>query len=477
MRRAIRFIALLSLCACSKPQPAPAEPAGAPPTPAYPTAAPVAEAVRPLPPGPAEALVRAFVDQWLSAQNDGRFDEYQGLYAKRLTGIRRSGARTVRLDRAGWMRDRAGMFKRKMLVEVADLRIEASTPSYVMVTFTQTWSSGNYRDVGPKELILVKESDALRISREELLRSDLRKDGVKPQPLQAGQWMSVEDRGGPRVILALNAREDWASGPPVLVSDQSPVVGRCAVNEANLPADLKAWKGRKVVLFGPGGVVCNATLGGLEIVGRFEPHFGTREFWNGADGQPKFKPAEIAAQALGTEGASVLAAAVVPDAGGSCRGALWARDAGLAAPDIFVREAATPDLVRLGQARFHAMRGYVEQQKDVGPDWEGRPEYTVFRHAATGRRYLSTWANVGGCGEPSASLWALWKIVDRNGRADLVLLTDERDPGGMFVPEAAADIDGDGQPEFIGSGGTVRAAGAVYVPAESIVVPNFDCPC
>jgi hypothetical protein len=75
------------------------------------------------------------------AQNDGDCAAYQALYAPAFTGRRRSGERVVELDRAGWIRDRARMLKKKMRVLVDDVKaIEGS--GFLMLTFRQTWSSG-----------------------------------------------------------------------------------------------------------------------------------------------------------------------------------------------------------------------------------------------------------------------------------------------------------------------------------------------
>src|SRR5690606_40600880 len=63
-------------------------------------------------------------DLWLAAQNQGDFAAYQAMYAARFSGVRRSGAVTAAFDRAGWMKDRAGMFKRAMRVEVTGVTIE-----------------------------------------------------------------------------------------------------------------------------------------------------------------------------------------------------------------------------------------------------------------------------------------------------------------------------------------------------------------
>ena len=68
----------------------------------------------------AEGDARGVVDGWLAAQNAGDLAAYDKLYAARFTGIRRSGPRTVRFDRAGWMRDRARMFGKPMTVAKPD---------------------------------------------------------------------------------------------------------------------------------------------------------------------------------------------------------------------------------------------------------------------------------------------------------------------------------------------------------------------
>src|SRR5262245_24156399 len=64
-----------------------------------------------------KAAVDTFLAAWVKTQTDGDFAAYSALYADRFRGIRRSGPRTVKLDRAGWMKDRERMFKKKMLVK------------------------------------------------------------------------------------------------------------------------------------------------------------------------------------------------------------------------------------------------------------------------------------------------------------------------------------------------------------------------
>ncbi len=67
--------------------------------------------------------VKELIDRWLAAQNQGDFAAYSALYGDEFSGVRRSGKKTVRLDRGGWLSDRQRMFKRPMTVAVSNLEI------------------------------------------------------------------------------------------------------------------------------------------------------------------------------------------------------------------------------------------------------------------------------------------------------------------------------------------------------------------
>lgn len=113
---------------------------------------------------------QAFVERWLKAQNQGDFAAYQALYADAFRGVRTSSGRSVTLDRAKWMEDRERMFKKPMVVEAASLSVRPS-PEGTVVELLQTWSSGDYKDVGRKALLLVDAGGSWRIAREEQLSS------------------------------------------------------------------------------------------------------------------------------------------------------------------------------------------------------------------------------------------------------------------------------------------------------------------
>jgi hypothetical protein len=125
-------------------------------------------------PRPASATTTAalteFVDTWLATQNHGDFAAYQALYQDRFHGVRRSGSTTKRFDRAGWMSDRAGMFRRPMTVHVTDLVVYDAGPGQ-QVFFIQTWQQGSFKDVGTKNLVVVDDAGQRRIVYEEMLGS------------------------------------------------------------------------------------------------------------------------------------------------------------------------------------------------------------------------------------------------------------------------------------------------------------------
>lgn len=125
------------------------------------------------------AQAQALLTAWLTAQNRGDLAAYQALYAAGFRGVRRSGARVTRLDRAGWIQDRARMFRRPMKVAATAPQISPAEGG-VALLFEQTWASGSYRDVGQKRMVLIEEGGAARIASEEMISSDLRPEPLKP---------------------------------------------------------------------------------------------------------------------------------------------------------------------------------------------------------------------------------------------------------------------------------------------------------
>ncbi len=146
-----------------------------------------------------DAAMRALVDKWLDAQNRGDFAAYRALYAAGFHGVRRSGGRTVVLDRDAWLRDRERMFKKPMKVTAADLQV-ARAGGVARASFVQQWASGSYADRGRKEIDAVTVGGALLIAREELLASERLGAPVSAAAAPAGE--PAEDRDCPTAKAA-----------------------------------------------------------------------------------------------------------------------------------------------------------------------------------------------------------------------------------------------------------------------------------
>ncbi len=228
MHRVTALLVLMLGCSSPPADGPPAESASAPETPAAPGApasaspAPAELATSPRDPAPAalldEQAVRALVDRWLTAQNAGDFEAYSATYASPFFGIKRAGPRTTRFDRAGWLTDRQRMFRKPMSVQAAELDVAPSSTA-ARVSFTQTWSSGSYRDVGPKQLVVVRQDEGLFIAREEMLTSTrVDPDENRPAPPSPGEFSFVEEIAGRAyVVLAPAQPLDTRDLPPRLL--------------------------------------------------------------------------------------------------------------------------------------------------------------------------------------------------------------------------------------------------------------------
>jgi hypothetical protein len=479
--------ALIAACGSKKEEPATTEPvAGNKPT-KHGEVAPKPEA-KPKVAAIADKDVLAMVDTWLGAQNDGDFANYQAVYAKRFTGIKRIGPRTFKYDRDGWVEDRGRMFKKKMTVKADDIAVSAGAQSAV-VRFAQTWASGKYKDVGPKQLVVVREDGALRIGREEMLQSNVigAKDSVRGLGRAKFGFVVTEDV--PYLVIVPKADGAWGTGDPTLVSRSSPAVARSAVDMKSLPENLRAWKGREVALFDPMGKPCRGKVEELLLLAGFEPHFGTLGEW---DGDPQLGSGQRAsdqavAQEIWDMGDDTLM--LVGRVSDQCRGALWGRvDDKNLVPRLVEQRDDVDELERAALESFRSLKGYGLIQKDFTAEtsekgnwdeYEGvSPRVAVFLDPKVQRHFVAVEAVAGtGCGSFYGEFWALFQVVPRGDKKELVLLTDEKEPGELFFPAAVIDADADGDVEFVSRNAFVRLVGTVYRITQSWSYPDYDCPC
>ena len=445
-----------------------------------------------------DAEARALVDAWLVAQNEGRVDAYKSLYANKFLGVKRAGSRVSRFDHDGWLRDRERMFRKKMVVKADAVTVSSAGPTAV-VSFTQSWASGSFKDVGAKQLVLVREGGALRIAREEMLESMVVGADGGAKPISPEDFAFLSDGGGTVVVLNNEpGREFRTTGGPTLVSQAPAIVTKAAKVEA-LPADLAAWKGRAVTLYGQDGPVCRGTVSELLVMTSFWPHFGMEDQWRGdpetTDRTRPMRPAEIAKDAweIGASARALVGrVTIAPDQ--RCDGAMWARATERpVVTEIGSAKGEAPDVAARALAALRTLKGYKAIQKGYlaeaqlaetrapraaeWTDYEGTKPSVVVLSGPGDRRFVAVSAEAGpGCGDFYGVFWAIWEV--KNDKAgSLVLLTDETDPGTLFFPNAAADIDGDGRLELIGPDGLLRFSGPVLREVIDVRIPSYDCPC
>jgi ketosteroid isomerase-like protein len=426
-----------------------------------------------------EGSARALFERWLEAQNQGDFAAYERLYAERFTGVKRSGDYKATFDRKGWLRDRKGMFTHAMRVEASQVALSV-TPRTARVTLQQTWSAGTYRDVGPKQMVLVATADGPRIAREEMLSSTI----AGAEARAAFSDLKLVSAEG--LILDANPADGWASGQSRPGSSEN--VALRAVNEASLPAALRSWKGRSVRVLSESGRSCEAKVSGFLLRAEVVPHFGSVKNWHGDMGAKALRQAEIAEEVwtMASSGGRVLVGMLEPSA---CDGA-WALDAARTPPQIAAAEPADAALSERALRALRALPEYPKIQKEFEQTAEtpkGRWEdYLDHKARVTAFRFSGKLALVevmlsagNGCGDFSGTLTALYG-VRKGTQSELEYLG----PGGTLPPSSAFDLDGDGSLEVL-FGGTRDGAGAALwrkTPSGSsfdllFVVPFLDCGC
>ena len=465
------------------PPPAPVAPAAVPGEPAAVTGAAAAE------PTPAE--VQGLLDAWLRAQNTGDLAAYERLYAPRFTGVRRSGPRERRFDRAGWMADRQAMFRAAMVVAAQDVAVRAG-PGVATVRFTQDFTQERFHDSGPKEMVIVRAGGALAIAREEMLASRLGGPGTTPAAPPVGSLLHVLSHGGARWVVLAPAPDDgsWSRGLPALVDRGEQTVVARAEPSGAVPQALRELRGQPVRAWHADGTACEARLGELAVLARVDVHFGTEQRWNGEgdDGArgPRASDDVVAREAWAEADEGRVLVARLDDAAGCATPPRWARLA--SQPPAVAFAPSTPDAALAGRVLARArelpawrrLQGEYRTEGNAGAHWDSHevnhaPVITLWQGAGGARRFVTLRAStmVGGCGQFSARATVVFEL---GGPQGLILHSDGAEPGD-FVPEAAADLDGDGVPEFITAEGYARRTGAVFRAATPLRVPSHDCEC
>lgn len=481
-RNGLVALGCVSLLACSR-----SATVGAPP-PAN-GAGGAVPAARPL----SESEARALLDAWAQAQNRGDFAAYEALYAARLDGVRRTGAVTHRFDRAGWINDRRRMFQTAMQVVARDVAV-APRGEAALVRFTQEFTSGSFHDVGPKEMLLVREGAGVRIAREEMLTSQVSEASAGEPSIPEGAWLPLITVGDHSAIVLGDAdAAQHAAGDPELLTPMNAlgdtIMTRAQARTEALPESVRALAGATLRMITTGGGACRARLGAFEIVGRVDVHFSTEQRWAGEDVDGRrvrrATRADVAGDAWGAS-RRVIAARYTTE--GACGEEIAARRESLAAPVVFSARAAEPAVAQRALARLRAMPAWREVQDEYqrqsdaqrGRNWDevegAGAQVREWRAEGAARRFVTLEASVGGGGLCGAFGAAMTLVFEVGGPEGLILYADERSPA-WFTPSRAVDLDGDGVPEFVTERGLAVKTGTVFRETNPDEFPNLDCGC
>ncbi len=369
------------------------------------------------------------------------------------------------------------MFKSKMEVAADDVVVSTSARS-VSVTFMQTWASGTFQDKGPKLLVLVPTPGGLRIAREEMLASELVSGETPAKTIDAVDFMfALPLPGGAGVVLPIT---EWPAtaetGAPALVSRKNPVTVRRAVTPTD---DMKTWIGQKVAVYGAGGARCEGTIDSVEIVGRFVPHFGEVQIWDGTLGEgPRLNDGEVAANVWSSTMIDKQVVGRVPACTGD--GVAFARDAsrpGLAffaagASDMADRALAEARKLSGWKAVAASAKDYPEVNAQAWDTYDGaRPAVSVWQGGDRTIIQVVSAAGIG-CGSFGGAFGALFEV-----KGDALVLLTSPEGGPTEAIEGIVDVDGDGELELLIDEGLVQKVGPIWRTTRDNQPPDFDCPC
>ncbi len=251
-----------------------------------------------------------------------------------------------------------------------------------------------------------------------------------------------------------------------------------SVAPRHVPAAYAAWQGRKVKVDN----TCEATVIGFAVVARVTgdaSYAGETDTWTAAS--------------VMANGSRVLAAKLDDCAG------TYARTATL--PNVVVPTKLVD--ARLQQAAIAALiasapsqetqRAWDAQRTETGgtpglwysegysaADSDGQPGSAVtaevLRHPITGETFVSAHGRAdGGCGDPEANVWGLFRVVD-----GALVPVQLRQLGEIRTIDALIDIEGDGELEMLGKpwlGDAELLTRASGDEIDSLSVPFHGCPC
>lgn len=298
------------------------------------------------------------------------------------------------------------------------------------------------------------------------------KSGPASVPLSSSGGLWLADENG--ALLSAIPEVTWTEGS---VQPGAGNTATRAVKISRLPKALRAWLGRRVVVLGANGAVCETHLQRFVVRAEITPDARTAEHWEGcADGPP------ISAETIANEVWQLSAKAgrsLIGEFSTPCKGALLAVDPDLPAPAIAAPRPASSEEGDAAMTALRALPEYAQIQarfRKEQPGAEGHWDDHEARHTVSvlalpgEQRAPITFISVevgDGCRGFSASLSAI-------GNTALRAIDDRR-----LSVSAIADLDGNESAILLGPDGPFKARSVVRNGQRSFLnsVPFFPGPC
>jgi hypothetical protein len=447
--------------------------AGCKRTPAQPALVPdasvpkIANKTLPAPPPPShEAELRSFLLDWAAAQNSGDFADYQAKYSVEFQGLDHTKKRAPAVKAAAWMKEQQRLFAKPRSVTIRDEQAQA-TGSDGELRFIRAVDSGTYHEEGERRLLLRREVNGWRITREEVLSSKV--DSSRSTGMQEMAYALVWEGD---VVLADNVGDAWVVGRPRLRDSESNVAV-AKVDEKSLPETLLRWKRERLRLINASLDECQATVTGFEIIAHSEWDIETirRETANN----------DRKAVARVWE-AKHLLVAKLGDEDGRCEDVLLARPARLPPGKLYPFEKAGDEVERVAQGLFNGLPDVAEQTAEArsqDPDWDDPPRVFLAKAGKAGYFLSAQSPGPVGCGAAGFHADGLWLSPTGRPKSKWELVRSP-DRGKALSPEIVFD-DGTGTLRIVYQGdlrvGVLRFEEGKLTVDRELEVPYSECRC
>ena len=384
--------------------------------------------------------VESLLERWRAAQIRGDFKTYAALYHPAFGGTKRVGDKTFRFDRTRWLADRKKLFHRDVNVAVRDVRVVTGERT-ALVTFTQEWSAGAFRDVGPKRIEMLLSQGKFLITSEQMLESNVvqpEQTKDQPPPEEVSLLLSLQGKYG--AVLRVGAVD--TKGRARRISPPNETIDHFFEKDVSpaMTKPLEGWIGRTMNLYEANKLACTGRVTGFSAVGGIL----------GSDEVELDTPAERKADAAWDwlpNSAKHLVAIVEPE-NRQCK-AQWARAAHLPAPAMFDKRDLLPEeltlarknLVRTPAARWSQVRyeGWVRDERNAGTSgdlpahWMDIRPYELFAAAfsdpVTKATYTTIELSTGErCAYPGGYALGFFKVTVENW----IAVTGDGDPRDVF---------------------------------------------